>query len=361
MKEIDTGNNTKEWTFNLTASDLTYKRPGGWFNKWTARNDKLEELTISFHLYVTSGEKTKSNVPNWKVEISEKGNGNYNIESSEYQETRAYKGEAIDASFKYDNLIDGWDFDESNDDPCLLWGTQVLFANAVSDEVAGWIKTQFDETQEEVQSDDALTNDAFMTYETPGGQSKTLSEEDASDDIGDLGVDYEDGIYSGDKPELIQKNKLSLEDNWQKVGSLTWVTDVDVDGRIENMYFQVYGARKFAAVDWDMGAVKGFIATGGFSYPGGDKIFHDPTYSSEVFQLTGSNDDGSANGARIVALLLFLLVVGIVAVVVVVFFVKVASGGKATSDKRMDNGGENKSTDEEDYYDSYYMDKKRKR
>jgi len=305
VQEIATGNGTKEWTFSLTAKDLAYKGPFGALK--ADRTDKLEYLNLTFHLYVDAKTVTRDDVPVWRVDVSPKGDGDYNVVGSKSLGNRSYSGQAVSASFKYDSGIYGWDFAERNGAPCLLWVTQLLLANAVSDEVAGWMGGRFLEQGR---------GSGSMRYD-----DSELKSDDAKDGS-DLEDGADDGIFSSRRPDLIRKNTLSCADDWQKVGCLTWVNDVSVDGVKERMYFQIYGAKRFVRVDWSKGAAAGFMAMGGFSYPGGKRIFHDPTYTSDVFQISGETthaDGGSGGpGYMVLGLGLGIAVMAVVAVAVLV-------------------------------------------
>jgi hypothetical protein len=69
-------------------------------------------------------------------------------------------------------------------------------------------------------------------------------------------------------------------DRWTQAGRLTWVSDVEVDGAPARMYAQVQGARRVAERGPNGGLFYGIGVLGGFSYPGGARIFHDPSVES---------------------------------------------------------------------------------
>jgi hypothetical protein len=351
VEETEIDEDTKEWSFSLSAKNNKYKHPWGLWNKLNMWNEELEEITLTFHLTVSKKEVERE-VPVWRVDVNKKGFTNYDVEDVEELPDRKYSGEYVDASFKYDTLIDSWEYDPDNNAPALLWLTQILYASAVTNEVADWAKTLIEKDGGEVEEG------AKFSYETNSGKM-TLDDDDV---LGDTTVGGETAgtDFAGEqKPELIKKNKLDCADDWQKIGTLTWVNDVEVDGVEDEMYFQVYGAFGFSFIDWNVGAIAGFLALGGFSYPGGAKVYHDPTYSSGVFQISEIPiiEDNTFPWGIVCCAILLLVIGVIVAVVILTLLVKLASGGRAKPQSRMDYRSEGST--EEDFYDSYYMDKKR--
>jgi hypothetical protein len=156
-----------------------------------------------------------------------------------------------------------------------------------------------------------------------------------------------------EKPRIIKKNTLGIADNWEKVGRLKWVSDVTVDGNDTKMFFQVYMGRSFAGINAKGALYAGFGIVGGFSYPGGSKIYHDPSISVEAFTLTPGDDSDLP--------IVKLIIVGIALFVGAALFVVigvVAVGGLLAM-RRKESVGSGKD-DGEDYYETYYIEKKRK-
>lgn len=80
---------------------------------------------------------------------------------------------------------------------------------------------------------------------------------------------------------ILKPRRLHLRDDWQKIGSLTWITTVNVtksegeDPATLNMTAQIQGHKKIS-VPLPKGIYKGFAVLAGFSYPAGYKVYHDP-------------------------------------------------------------------------------------
>ncbi len=302
-EELD--NRTVEWTVSLTASNLSYRGP--LFGFKVDRSNVLEEVTLTFHLWVTPKDAVKEGVPVYEVTVSGKNEANYQVEESKYLENRTYAGKSIDASAKFDHYIEGWDFNTRNDNPCLLMSTEILFANGMSPVATQWVRNQFA---------NRLGGNGSVGYETDEGE-EVLDEADATR------ADGEDDVIDDDveKPKLIKKNRLHFNDNWQKVGRMTWVSDVEVDGEEDEMHFQVFHARRFSGLTGKGAGYSGFAVIGGFAYPGGDKIFHDPAYSTEAFAIVGDE-----NPTQVLAIPGIAVIGAVVASVAVIVCVGVVTG-----------------------------------
>jgi hypothetical protein len=115
--------------------------------------------------------------------------------------------------------------------------------------------------------------------------------------------------------------RVDFKGNWSKVAKLTWVSDVSVDGQRKSMYVQIQGGRK-VLLSGPQGLFYGFGVLGGVSYPGGDKIYHDPMVESEMMLYTES-----ASGRTIPLGLLLVAAVVIVAAIGAVAYARMKGLG----------------------------------
>ncbi len=84
-----------------------------------------------------------------------------------------------------------------------------------------------------------------------------------------------------DRAHLVQKESISFNDNWRKVGEQTWVSDVDVDNETRDTYFQIHaGQNQTGRTKKDDGHFKALVLLGGYIYPAGNVIYHDPGFSA---------------------------------------------------------------------------------
>jgi len=254
----DEVNMTKTWEFSLSAKNLPYIAVGDSDSiRRDVKENVLDEVKFTFHLEASVKEHSNISVPMYKVTVQKDG-GEYTVMDSERIEDIMVSGKHLEYRIKYDHLIKGWDFDPTNANPMLLLEWHAIAANAIPEKVAKWIRMQFVER---------IQGDGKVTVDTEDGQEV---------------VDDENTISMEPKrPKRFAHPRIELIDNWQKVGRLTWVTNVTVDGQEKSMYAQVQGGVPFQTTG-ERGVLRGFAVLGGYSYPGGQSIYHDPEMSSDI-------------------------------------------------------------------------------
>ena len=262
-----TSNETgKSWEFTLTAIDLPYVPIGE-----VSGEGKLEKVVFTIKLSA-SLKDVERGVPFYKIELRRNEDA---VDRVIEKGNRTYKGKTIVYSTKMDHYFEGWDFEENNTNPHLLLETHAFVGNVVPSEVAKkWRWLTYNVAKEKIRG----TVRAKVEY-SGENQSEEMDEDNAKA-----------GWYINKAPKRLKHQRIKLETQWEKVGWLTWVTNVTVTRNgtetEKNMYFQVQGHRKL----WGFGIEKktvyrGFVILGGFSYPWGDTIYHDPSVGSEVTLL----------------------------------------------------------------------------
>lgn len=248
----DAVNGTRTYTFTLTATSLPYV----FVNEAPNESLVLERVAFTFHLFAKVVPVEISNVPWYAVTVTTERPRH--IVDSEFLEYRNYTGLAINASGKYDQLIEGWDFLAADSKLALVTG--MLFGTWVPPLTAEWI-------HEEFLSDVDGEGDAAL-------QTR----------VGEREVNGTEPL----RPVLLTGTHIELADNWQRVGRLTWVSDLTVtyqDGSSthlrEGVVFQAAFVRAWEHVRPPVygGVFHGFLLIGVFIYPGGPEIaslYHDP-------------------------------------------------------------------------------------
>ncbi|MFQ5908289.1 MAG: hypothetical protein ACE5JE_05630 [Thermoplasmata archaeon] len=224
-------------TFNISAYDLPYNlvRPED-----ATGDGVLNQITLSFEVNVDLVEKTLD-VPIYKIVIDEAKH----IVTSEVNRTESVTGVVVDGDFKYDHYIEGWDW--GGDDSRLALATGVMVGNFVPEAVARIVHLTFAEHGRE----DGNTYDAARTV---------------------------------DGPTLITADSMQFEDEWERIGRLRWVSDVEVDGVMMRMSFQLHRVQPLGMRIAEGGAFfRGLMFGGAFVYPQGEVIFHDPSLNASVF------------------------------------------------------------------------------
>jgi len=243
------------WTFSLTAENLTYIDIG---LTNTTGDGVLNRLTFTFHLEAKLTNITAT-VPFFNITVD--AANSYRVVSSEKIEAKEFNGTRVDYGVKYDHEILGWDFDADNPNPRLLLEWHAIVGNYIPAHTAEWIK-------EELLS--RISGGTGDVIAETSSKNVTLSETNAN--------------KTNAMPRLrriLKPARLHLLDDWQRIGSLTWITTVNVtksEGEEPvtlNMTAQVQGHKRIS-VSMPKGIYRGFAVLAGFSYPAGYRVYHDP-------------------------------------------------------------------------------------
>jgi hypothetical protein len=217
----------------------------------------------------------------------EKGYGGhrYGVVNARHTGQVTVSGDVGKYAVKWDHLIEGWDFDPSNTNKSLVMEFHALVGNFVSDEMldlAAAMKRAGD------------SGEARYSTDTSAG---TVSEESS-------------GTTWPSTPQRrigIKMPRIDFEGNWTRIARFTWTSSVDVDGQEKQMYAQIQGGRR-VILTGPQGLFAGFGVLGGFSYPGGNRIYHDPGVDSEILLYT-SNERASPVGLVIIGILVCVVVI----------------------------------------------------
>jgi hypothetical protein len=264
ITEIETvGSNEVEYEFTLNAQDVLYdkiwdnqpgvnsdgSRPG------TPEDGNVSEIAFTFHLGTVIDEFNVS-VPWYRVTYGDEG-----IIDSQEVDPKVYEGTSLTTEFKFDHWINGWDYQSK--DNLLMLETVTAFGTFIPNIVRDWLDVQFvNETVEE-----PITVAEIETF--TGGEADMME----TDCI-------PDGAHR------LSKDSIIFKDNWQKVGEMTWVSNVTVDGQEDDMHFQIHaGENLHWPAEDDNGYVNGIIFIGGYIYPMGHDVFHDPAYTAHALFL----------------------------------------------------------------------------
>ncbi len=253
---------TKSWDFSVWAEDVEYGIENE--NGEVVLDDPgnvVERLEFTFHITANVEEVDITGVPWYNVKVD---SGNHeSVIDSDYMTSKDYVGVSVLADFKFDHLIEGWDY-SGGDGTVLI--NHAFFANAIPDKVEEWLDEQFIKNikgggKAEFDALDPTQEDVEMTVMSNG------TDDDDADN---------DGILD---PKLVTKDLIRFKDNWQKIGELTWISDAEVDGEEKNITYQVHGGQSFQEdnVDDEDFSITGFIIQGGYIYPAGQNIYHDPS------------------------------------------------------------------------------------
>jgi hypothetical protein len=264
--------NKMEIDFSLAASKLEYGDDKGkiwdpeFINDNTAETE-VEKVEFTFHIEVKVKKNQKINdIPWYKITINA-DDDNIKVIDSESDGTRDFEGFAVNADFKFDHLVEGWDFKNTSKDSKVMLETFSIFGTFIPDIVNDWFDKQFVS-----EIDDGL-GVAEYSYDNAGEMvDKVISDE------GEL----------PNTAQLVQKEHITFRDNWRQVGNMSWVSTVDVDDVTKDMYYQIHaGQNATGRGENDDGHFHALIILGGYIYPQGNVIFHDPTFTAVALSIPG--------------------------------------------------------------------------
>jgi hypothetical protein len=265
--------NIMGFDFALTAENLEYGDGNG--NVWDPEfvNDNttdtcLEEVTISFHIEVSVEEGLEiKDIPWYEVEVDFNGGEDPTIGDTKSVEKRDFKGIAVNADYKYDHYIKGWDFKNESRNSKLMLESFTIFGTFVPDIVNEWFDKQF------VTGIEGALGVAEYEYDNAG-------------EMVDAAIS--DPREMPESATLVAKEHITFKDNWHRMGELSWISDVDVDGETDFMFYQVHaGQNQQGRGENDDGFGYALIIMGGYIYPAGNEIFHDPTFSCGALIIEG--------------------------------------------------------------------------
>ncbi len=257
---LSADNKTRTLEFSLYRTDIDYKR--GLLN---VPGIKLEKVQFNFRLKAELVQVSGISYPTYTVTVAPDQTQLYRVTNSVQGASKVFNGTTAKYTVKADHIIEGWDFSEENTNPYILLETQAIIANHIGEGVSKWGAVQ------------------FLKNETNG--TAVMQTDNGTESMGDESS-MEEGNSTGLPQRIYDHPRISLQDKWNSIGHFAWVTEVNVTkGNIteeKNMCYQVQGAFKFKfGTPGTTAFIKGFLILGGFSYPGGEKIYHDPETGAE--------------------------------------------------------------------------------
>ena len=293
------------WSFDLTASGLPYVLLDD--NATEGAGDGvLNSLTLSFNLRASMIQVDNASLPQWRITVTTGPLGAMTFLYPEKLDDIQVNGKVIRYNVKWDQAIEGWDFDPANGNPMLLMEMQNIVGNFVPPLMAKWMDTR------------------MLTYMNAVGVmncESTAGEVDVNASTGALPV----------ARQLIS-TRLTFGSDWTRIGMLTWVDDVTVDGEPEMVTAQVMAGHRVLALGEGGTRFDGFVALTGMAFPGGGLIVHDPTFSSEAL-VDVSTASEKTYPFLMVGLAAALAIIVIVAVVVLASGNKPKKGAKSGYDR----------------------------
>ncbi|HIH00577.1 TPA: hypothetical protein HA259_00590 [Thermoplasmata archaeon] len=252
FKEVE---DNRSWSFDLAATNLPYVLLAE--NATEAVGDGvLNAFRLSFNLEATTVQVDNASLPQWRITVTTGPLGASTLILPERIDDIQIVGNLIKYDVKWDQTIEGWDFDPANENPTLIMEMQNIVGNLIPPLMAKWMDTRLLTYMNAV---------GVMTCESSAG---TLEVNDTT----------------GPLPAVRQltATRLTFGSDWTEIGVLTWVDDVMVDGEPAMVKAQVMAGHRVLAFGEGQTRFDGFVALTGLTFPGGSLIVHDPTFSSEA-------------------------------------------------------------------------------
>ncbi len=285
------GDNTT-WTFSLTAHNLSYIPVGDspTIDEQVA-NDTLETLQFTFHLRAEKVRVENAQMPHFRLTMEMRkgimGRERYRVVEVQRSFDNVTGWKTVYGA-KYDQYIDGWDFDPTNENPSLLLVFHSIFAHYVPLSEALWIREA---------AMNRIGANGTAKYYTDGGE----------EEVSDSEVPDETSAYNFRAREL-RHRFIEIDDSWERVGRFTWVSNVTVDGQEMQMHAQIQGGFRHTLIARGQ-VFTGFGLIGGLVYPGGNQIYHDPEVSGEAFTELGSAVSNTPRIGLILAIMVGTVVI----------------------------------------------------
>jgi hypothetical protein len=283
---------SRTWSFDLTASDLPYVLLAE--NATEEVGDGvLNSVTLSFNLEASMVQVDNASLPQWRITVTTGPLGAMTFVLPERIDDIQVVGKVIKYDVKWDQTIEGWDFDPANEKPMLIMEMQNIVGNLIPPLMAKWMDTRVLAYMNAI---------GVMTCESAAGN-------------------VEVNETTGSLPAIRQltATRLTFGSDWTRIGLLTWVDDVMVDGEPAMVKAQVMAGHRVLASGEGQTRFEGFVALTGLTFPGGSLIVHDPTFSSEALVDVSMTEERSLP-------LLFIGLAVVIAVIAIIALAAISSG-----------------------------------
>ena len=301
---VDT-DSRRTWSFSLSAKDLSYVPLANYTG--STGDDKLNNLSLSFHLAAKMIQVDNATIPQWRITVSKGMMGNMMwFSNAERAPDLIMSGKMITYNVKWDSSFQGWDFDAANTNPALIMEFSAIVGNYIPPAMATWMETRMIQ---------AMNENGYMTCRS------------GSTDVDEDGTT---GVYS--QPRPVTAPALTFGGENTRIGKFEWVSNVTVDGLQKQLHVQLMAGVPVWAIGANGALFHGFAVIGGISYPGGGLIVHDPTFSSEALIDVGGKTTSFPAGILVIGLVIAVVVI-VVAVVIALTEKKPGQKGPQTYER----------------------------
>ncbi len=355
--------------FTISAKDIPYQSDDGPIDSKT-----VARIAYKFHVSTVEGEVQLEMVPHYRIRYNDRGVVGDEIDESRLSSHANVTGHVLNSVWKYDQIIQGWDVATDNvgverNDTRLFVMTEMAHGVHLKGAVGEWMREQYgglmsphavaghqvppptsDQHLDDFTPDERPDHDenghplrcglAYVSSDGPGTGTQAPEdkpeESDSDKKVRERIHRYEETAcrQRGDAvqhdgteaPEAIRAGAIHFADEGARFGTIRWVSNATIDGGIETeVLFQIAGMRPVLPVDIEGsdGLWAGIRIVGGYNYVLGERVYHDPEFSSAVVTVqteafgeasTTFNTQGLLRVllGRVLPVMLLMLVVAVV-------------------------------------------------
>ncbi len=309
----------RSWSFQLTANNLTYTVLDENATEDVGDNI-LNRLTLTFNLEANVVQIDNATIPQWRITVTTGPLGMMTFLYPERLDDMQIAGDVIQYDVKWDQEIDGWDFDPANENPMLMIEMHNIVGNWMSQLMAKWMDMR------------------MLSYMNAVGVMACESTE------GELDINETTGILPTVK--RLTATQLTFGTDWTRIGLLTWVDDAVVDGEPAEVKAQVMAGHRVLAFGEGTTRFEGFVTLTGMTFPGGGLIVHDPTFSADALVNIATGEDGETPAV--------LFGMAAVIAIIIVAAIAVLAAGRNKPKQGVKNGYEKSRDSRPGEWERYY-------
>ena len=309
----------RSWTFSLTARNLTYTMLDDNATE-DVGDDVLNSLTLTFNLEASAVQVDNASLPQWRITVTTGPLGAmtslYPVQLDDLQ----VAGDVVQYDVKWDQEIDGWDFDPDNENPMLLMEMHNIVGNWMPQVMMKWMDIRMLSHMNAIGVMSGESTDGELQVNETTGELPTVKK--------------------------LTATRLTFGSDWTEIGVLTWVDEAVVDGEPVEVKAQVMAGHRVLAVGEGATKFEGYVTLTGLTFPGGGLIVHDPTFSADALVNIVVKDRGGMS----------MLLLGLAAVIAVIVIVAVAmtATGRDKPKQGVKNGYEKSRKPPSEGWEKYY-------
>ncbi len=255
----------------------------------------VDLVAFTIRLNMSRSTETIDGIPWYEIELNKQDDNK--VTSVTKKKSQSYTGTVVSADFKYDIEIIGWPTHGMAQTKLVLL-TSTFFGYQVQKEFLRHIKGDLLPllTGNQVSGDGGVVFKDGNTDSVVVKRDSSSKQDDRDQQKADTAKRQGTASNAGASPDNASSaNKtlptpykpvkhIGFHDNWAERGTFEWVDHAKVDGTRVPVLFGVNGIRRVFNRTED-GIFSGIYVLGGFVYPTGKNIYHDPTFSTSEIEV----------------------------------------------------------------------------